>query len=315
MDSACLLCGGAPLTRSHFVPRAIREQLPKQATSYTIIGETDLTTPQPVLSLIEQSYGRGAFDTQPRVLCADCNNAWMTRFEDIAAPLLARMIGSSDPFSIAEGDARAVANWAFAALIIRSTVDKGIPRLSPKLMERFRSSGADGVQVHVAVLSMANTRALFSRIAIGSTYIADRDAPHESAMALLFFDTIVVAVGVGKFADMVGRAVRVSWKAVALAWPWRPESSSWPTHSEMLDSALLPSLGVQDFSRSMFVAPMQPRGRQARSVIRVPEAFLSEEITTDQQLILAMDAFEEIAARRLAQSWRNGPGGGGSSAP
>ncbi|MEV8339277.1 hypothetical protein [Leucobacter sp. NPDC077196] len=262
----------------------------------------------PLLDLEERASGRGVFDTQPRVLCGNCNSAWMTPFEDIAGPLLAGMISSSGPRSVDNEEAQAVAMWAVAALMIRSTVDPAIPRLSPERMRVFRAEGWEAIEASVAVFSIANTRAFFSGDAVGSTYISDAYEPEASALCLLFFQQIVVIVGVGKFSCLVQRAASVFAGSAALVWlSSSAEQQGWPTRSQVVDSDLLLMLGVEHHSRSMFVPATRVRGSNAsrRTVVRVPEAFTLNEITTDQQLLTSMRALEEIIAKGLAERYRS----------
>lgn len=302
--TTCLMCGETGMTKSHYVPRAIRTALPAQKSSYTVMGASSNIEPMPLLDLQERAYGRGVFDTQPRVLCGGCNSAWMTPSEDIAGPLLAEMISGTGTRTVSDDEAQAVAMWAVAALMIRSTVDPAIQRLAPEMMRGFRSEGLDSVEASVAVFSMANTRAFFSGDAVGSSYASDVDEPESSALCLLFFQGIVVAVGVGKFSDLVPLAARTFAKSTVLSWPpGSIENQGWPTRGQVLDRDLLPVLGIQNYSRSMFVPATPVRGSYTslRTVIRVPEAFMRDEITADQQLIVSMRAFEELVVNGLTE--------------
>lgn len=302
--TTCLMCGEKGMTKSHYVPRAIRTALPAQQSSYTVMGATSNIGPMPLLDLPERAYGRGVFDTQPRVLCGGCNSAWMTPSEDIAGPLLAEMISGTGTRAVSDDEAQAVAMWAVAALMIRSTVDPAIQRLAPEMMRGFRSEGLDSVEASVAVFSMANTRAFFSGDAVGSSYASDVDEPESSALGMLFFQGVVVAVGVGKFSDLVQLAARTFGKSTVLSWPpGSIENQGWPTRGKVLDRDLLPELGGEHYSRSMFVpaTPVRSSNPSRRTVIRAPKALTRDEITTDQQLLLSIPAFEEIVVSGLAE--------------
>lgn len=303
----CIMCEGTGMTKSHYVPRAMRTALPAQQSSYTVMGASSNIEPMPLLDLKERAYGRGVFDTQPRVLCGDCNSAWMTPFEDVAGPLIAEMISSSEPRSVDDEEALAVAMWAVAALMIRSTVDPAISRLSPEQMRSFRTNGLEAIEASVAVFSIANTRTFFSGDAVGSSYISDAQEPGASALCLLFFQRVAVAVGVGKFSDHVQRAAHLFASSTALVWPSSSaERQGWPTHGQVVDPDLLPALGIEYHSRSTLVPATRVRGSNTsqRTVIRVPEAFTRDEITTDQQLLISMRAFEEIIVKGLAERHR-----------
>ncbi|WEG08610.1 hypothetical protein PU630_15400 [Microbacterium horticulturae] len=178
------------------------------------------------------------------------------------------MITSTRPFAMTEDEAEAIGTWAFAAMIVRSATDKAITPLTREAMERFRARGIQHMDVEVAVFTLANTRALFDRAAVGSTYIYDTLSPDQNAVALFFLHTIVVVVGTGEWSNRVRRTRHVNKPAVAVGWPWQRDESGWPTHSTMLDAALMPSLGITDVERSMFVPPSVPRGRISRALIR-----------------------------------------------
>lgn len=252
---------------------------------------------------MEKSYGRGPFDTQPRVLCGPCNSAWMTKYEDVAGPLLARMISASDNLTVSDVEARAVAVWAVAASLIRSTADDSIPRLSPELMRKFREHGPEAIGARVAVLSFANNRALFHGHAVGSTYISDAEEPGQSALGLLFLRTIVVVVGFGKFARRVELAGHVFNPAVVCSWPTGGPNQGWPTRAALLDSALMLGVGITDYPRSASVpaTPIRWSSGSKRSVIRVPQAFTSAEVTSDRGLISSIEVFREIIATELGR--------------
>ncbi len=279
-SSACILCGGIGLTKAHYVPRVIREVLPGQRRSFTVMGGAAISVPEQVVELTEKAYGRGPFDTQPRVLCGECNSAWMTAYEDVAGPLLAKMITTSEQVTVSYAQARAVATWALAAMLIRSTVDASIQRLDNGFMREFREHGFDAVQAQVAVLSLANGRTLFSGDAVGSTYIFDAEGPGESALGLIFLGKVVVAVGVGKFAWHVRCAAHVLRSGVVLSLPEVYSHQGWPTKGDVRDDVLLPALGVKDQPRSLFVPSTPVRGSAGskRTVVRVPRGFAVNDI-------------------------------------
>lgn len=281
--SGCILCGATGLTRSHYVPRAVRKVLPRQSTSFTIMGELSSLEPQLIVDLTQKSYGRGTFDTQPKVLCGPCNNAWMTSYENVAGPLLARMIEGSETLRVNDGEARAIATWAAAATLIRSMADMSIQHLSPDLMREFRQHDLEAVGARVSVLSLANSRTLFAGDAVGSTYIFDADEPTQSALGLVFLKNLVVAVGFGRFAWHVEKASQVLSSALVLTWPNNGSHQGWPTTGEVLDSTLMSAFGVKDLPRSMFIpaTPIRGSAGSERSVVRLPQAFTSTDVTMD----------------------------------
>lgn len=303
----CIMCGSKGMTRAHYVPGLVRSALPTQQRSFSLMAAASNVEPMPTIDLEERAHGRGVFDTQPRVLCGTCNSAWMTPHEDLAGPLLADMIRSSGPRVVEHHEALAVGIWAVAALMIRSTVDPAIQRLSPDTMRAFRLRGIGAIDASVAVFSIANTGAFFDGDAVGSTYVSDAEAPREHALALFFFQKIVVVAGVGTFSASVQRATRAFGSGTVLTGPpYSAGQQGWPTRGDVVDRDLLPALGIEQHSRSMFVpaTPVRDSNVSRRTVVRVPEAFMRSELTSDQQLLTSMHAFEEIVARRIATHLR-----------
>lgn len=269
-----------------------------------MFSEFNTVEPQPVIEIVDQSSGRGPFDSQPRVLCGDCNSSWMTKHEDIAGPALAEMITSPHPTAATEEQCYAIAAWAVAALFIRSRMSKDLPRIRPEIMKRFRTDGLEQAGASVAVLRLANTRAVFPGDAVGSTYISDVDEPDRSVLGLFFFQSIVVAVGIGKFTNYVEKAGIAFNNAALAAWPQCTTTTVPQPAAEVSDRVLVEAFGLEGFSRSTFVAPNHVRGTSKRAVIRVPEALAANEITIDQQLIIATHAFPQVIAKQLSRCFR-----------
>lgn len=300
MSASCLLCGGRPRTKSHFVPRAVREVLPNSGQSFSVLGRSPLRESEFVSVFTDVGFGRGPFDAQPKVLCARCNSAWMTQYEDVAGPILARMITASDAFDISEDEMHAIATWALAALMIRSTIDKSLLQLSTSMMHDFRAHGIAGIDAAVAVLSYSTTNALFSGPAVGSTYVFDPEQPHTSALAVFYFKSVVVVSGVGPWAGNVWDAVRLCKRSVAASWPWDESHASWPPPTSLIDSALFPALRIDGLSREMFVPPSIPRGTTTRALVRLPETGTPGASELEQTQAAAARAYQLLTGSREA---------------
>lgn len=83
----CVFCGRlVPLTREHLWPKQLQDVLPGLGPGQHIFGLTG----------DEDSWfiqDRPAFSRAVKIVCADCNNGWMSRLEKKARPLLEPMNG------------------------------------------------------------------------------------------------------------------------------------------------------------------------------------------------------------------------------
>ncbi|MEU6559231.1 hypothetical protein [Nocardia nova] len=156
---SCLFCGGAgPLTREHVFPDWMREVIYKGDGERRIIpGDGGEPTIQ---------HG-GPFNKTLKIVCAGCNNEWMSRLEERAKPLLVAMFNQdpAGPKVALDSDSQLVlARWAFKTAAVASRLNRteGIP-----VEHRREFSGAEGlprkVQVWIGAGAALNSElAMFS---------------------------------------------------------------------------------------------------------------------------------------------------------
>jgi hypothetical protein len=115
----CVFCGvPGRLTEEHVFPNWLRK------CGYDGVG---LQETNDVIQL------RGVFSSKVKIVCASCNNGWMSRLEQEAKPLLIHLFksfGRSIPLD--EAAQLTLARWAFKTAVVCAYVDKKQVDLFPK---------------------------------------------------------------------------------------------------------------------------------------------------------------------------------------
>lgn len=109
---SCIFCGARPTTREHVWPDWLRRRLGEEET----MGHTGLLELGGEVSELF-SYDDKPYKTTANVVCAACNNGWMSRGEEAARPYLAGMVEGRGRELHAGGQAE-LARWALLKAII-----------------------------------------------------------------------------------------------------------------------------------------------------------------------------------------------------
>lgn len=289
----CILCGGAPTTKSHVMPSVIRAQLPDDAHSRDMITRMDLTNPYPRRAE-QRTWERGAntFSVQPSVLCGSCNNGWMSSLEDRAAPLVAQMIAGAQSLPLDVPTKTAIAEWALAAAIVRGEVAPDLRPIARSLAQRFRAQGLEGLPVTVAVASLSPARELGNTSPAASSFAHDLDGGTAGHQVVFWLRDVAVVIATEEFAQPAQRGFRVIGQAVASMWP-SPAVGTWPPRGSVTDKTLLRAIGfpVDEMPRQSFDFSRLQRGRSTIDAILLPGTIGSGPLHNVAQ---------EVAARRLA---------------
>ena len=131
----CFFCGAeGPLTQEHVLPDWLRHLGFKGTGVRELVQDSDVP-------IIQQG---GAFSKTLKIVCADCNNVWMSAMEDDAKPVLLAMFqaAATGKQTMLDSSAQlALARWAFGSHLDYSVV-------SVKTTTSFgadRSMSGDGV--------------------------------------------------------------------------------------------------------------------------------------------------------------------------
>lgn len=135
MARTCVFCGGGgSLTKEHVYPEWLRDAMPLAALYKTTNADGQ--------SLWEQ----GTFDVEARIVCATCNNGWMSDLEAACGPLLVNPILYGSTVSLDAVQQRLVALWAIKTAVVLETYRKErtfayLPQWHARWMPRTRASG------------------------------------------------------------------------------------------------------------------------------------------------------------------------------
>jgi len=99
----CVFCGASGLTKEHIFAGWIAKLYPSENVGTGVIIAPDGAT---------KTYAMPPFNQTVRVVCAGCNNGWMSELEEKAAPLLRRMIKAGQAKRMSAEDQQLAATWS-----------------------------------------------------------------------------------------------------------------------------------------------------------------------------------------------------------
>lgn len=112
MARSCIFCGARPTTREHVWPAWLRRRLVSEST----MQHTGLLELRGEVTEL-YSYDDKPYKATANVVCAACNNGWMSRSEEAAKSYLAGMVEGRGR-ELHEGGQLHLARWALLKAII-----------------------------------------------------------------------------------------------------------------------------------------------------------------------------------------------------
>jgi hypothetical protein len=233
MARTCVFCGGGPTTREHVYAKWLRDALPIAGRFRTTDTEGQL--------LWEQE----TFDIEAKVVCARCNNGWMSDLEAACGPLLTDPMLYGASLTLTPAQQRAVALWAIKTAVVLEAYRKvqtfmHLPEWHARWMPRTRDRGehADpppGISVVMfgRQLEFSPDGTLPHFVVSRSVGIIAREPPNDSKG---YVATFVVGYagfqvfGVNVQARGLPRIFYDPWvtKRIAPLWPPAGDSIAWP---------------------------------------------------------------------------------------
>lgn len=111
-DVGCVFCGATPLTKEHLWPDWMRRQLAtSERFDYRLEQEEDGVETR------DLSFSSPPFTQTVRVVCATCNNGWMSAIEADAKPILEQLTEARGRH-LHRAEQRKLAAWAFLKAIV-----------------------------------------------------------------------------------------------------------------------------------------------------------------------------------------------------
>jgi hypothetical protein len=259
----CILCGDAPLTKAHIIPRAlhrlIRTEMGPADTAFVVGARSSGATS----SYEFRDSGRDALTYQPRVLCAYCNNVWMEQLEGRAVPI-ARQLIVGDRISVSKESMTDLASWAVAMAVILGETHHDDCHFTPSDVKAFRETSRPGEEMLVALAWTYPQLVTWSVGAIHNPVWPLSNFQHSANPVDQPGE--IVAIWLGRLCVLVANRTGVSVlahrlgslaKHVPVIWPPADEPLNWPPLAEL---------------------PMQSLGT-ALNRGRGPDAYLTEGLT------------------------------------
>jgi hypothetical protein len=127
----CIFCGALPLTKEHFPGKWLREHFPAfQGTRFGHIMEQAVGKLGDK-SVVPVSRWKGVLDrpgdfitTNLSLVCAKCNNGWMSAIQERAKPLLVPMLRCEWPADLTDAQRQQLAVWCAVCTICFEYADE-----------------------------------------------------------------------------------------------------------------------------------------------------------------------------------------------
>ena len=122
----CAFCERQPLTEEHLFPDWLRTVIPRKGTpKYGVqFTEIDRVTPEELVTNEEFRKFQGHMGNKTfKVVCADCNNGWMSQIEEDAKQILTALI-VGEPIVLGAKEQRILIKWAILKSIIGEYIAK-----------------------------------------------------------------------------------------------------------------------------------------------------------------------------------------------
>ena len=231
----CIFCGGAPLTAEHVWPNWARRMLPSDVTAEcTVRAETPAGT-------TSKTFPERVFDQRVKVVCAACNNNWMSRLEMANRTFLQAALEGRGRTLHREGQ-RELAAWAFkTALVINSGLFRAHRTgTSPAHARHLLDTGEPPLDVGIWLTTVAADEpghVVSTGLALGARdEVASDDDPPNFSIVTFSFGPLAFQVATAVDPDRIGVVpadIVFPWPVIHRLWPYR-RSFTW-SQSPVLD--------------------------------------------------------------------------------
>jgi hypothetical protein len=138
----CLFCGSTTkLSYEHVFPKWLRQTGHTGDGWREIIDERSTPT-----NRIEKG---SPFNKKLKVVCAPCNNEWMSELEDDAKPILMEMFNTTGQMVLEAEGQLTLANWAFKTICVLGQLGTGKPQIPPEHPRELCSTGLPPAQCQI----------------------------------------------------------------------------------------------------------------------------------------------------------------------
>jgi hypothetical protein len=179
---SCIFCGGRPVTREHILPMWIADLFRDGEGAF--VGSVQITH-EGQAAPPRRHESRTDILSPIRLVCACCNNGWMSDLEESARPLLEPMINDHSAVHLSEDEQGVIARWAAKTAILLGNVAKPPYQALPSRLDSImrQPDGPPHSWIYLAAMQPGGARVRgqvyinryttgVSRVARGTTTIA-----------------------------------------------------------------------------------------------------------------------------------------------
>ncbi|HLF70685.1 MAG TPA: hypothetical protein VI759_00825 [Dehalococcoidia bacterium] len=232
--SACIFCGGKPVTNEHLFPKwmtAVIKSHPRAGNAPVNFSHLMGTTT--IQGTKTRRWEASGMDTKTRCVCKPCNEGWMGNIEDNARPYLTSMITSGKRVTLTKDIRQKIATWAALKAMIAKTLGHPVSPASKHWRDWMYKEHSAPPEWNVWLASYVGRVSSFYECADVRSPLAPGDNPFAGVV----FDMLIGYLQIKVFgADGVPGELR---PGLALRiWPKRPTAVVWPPPGGFADDLI-----------------------------------------------------------------------------
>jgi hypothetical protein len=224
-------CSGTPVTAEHIWPDWARRMLPGDViATHTVRADTPAARSS-------HTFRQRVFDHRVKVVCAGCNNGWMSRLEKENQPFLEAALNGRGRVLHRDGQ-RALAAWAFKTVLV---INRGLFRahrtgLPPAHAHHLLSRGEPPSDVGIWLTAFTADEPAYvmsTGLALSGPgeRVTDEDSPNFSIVTFTFGPLVFQVAGAvdPSAIGIVPAEINFPWAMIHRLWPYRGSFTWTPT--------------------------------------------------------------------------------------
>jgi hypothetical protein len=228
IHTACIFCGGRPLTREHLFPGWLRPYLGGDAQHLYRHGS--LGGAQPFM----QQRREMAATRRRRLLCDPCNTVWGSDLERAAAPVLVPMVQGATRW-LSQADQELVARWSMKTAMVFDRTYPSEQFIPDAHLREFRQTDIPPAGTWVWMAAYASDARVATHVSFPFPFRTAGDERPRGRTLVGYGVTLTIGHFVVQVLndpegseDVVNESLRTFWEIIRPIWPIEVTRRRWP---------------------------------------------------------------------------------------